>query len=120
MAERNVLLKSLKHPFLVRLHYSFQTPEKLYFVLDYVNGGEVSLLLIKKLSVYCFIITSFIQIEAVHVSASLSGVMCLKYVTVREASEYLSLSFSLCTVHGSGPEQSLVSGKRHIIYCHEK
>ncbi|KTF90478.1 hypothetical protein cypCar_00048648 [Cyprinus carpio] len=41
MAERNVLLKSLKHPFLVGLHYSFQTAEKLYFVLDYVNGGEV-------------------------------------------------------------------------------
>ncbi|CAL8254112.1 unnamed protein product [Arctogadus glacialis] len=40
MAERNVLLKSLTHPFLVGLHYSFQTPEKLYFVLDYVNGGE--------------------------------------------------------------------------------
>ncbi len=28
-------------PFSGRLHYSFQTPEKLYFVLDYVNGGEV-------------------------------------------------------------------------------
>lgn len=41
MAERNVLLKSMKHPFLVGLHYSFQTPEKLYFVMDYVNGGEV-------------------------------------------------------------------------------
>ncbi|XP_053571707.1 serine/threonine-protein kinase Sgk2 isoform X1 [Bombina bombina] len=41
MAERNVLLKNLKHPFLVGLHYSFQTPEKLYFVLDYVNGGEL-------------------------------------------------------------------------------
>uniref|UniRef100_A0A3Q1GL89 Serum/glucocorticoid regulated kinase 2a n=1 Tax=Acanthochromis polyacanthus TaxID=80966 RepID=A0A3Q1GL89_9TELE len=41
MAERNVLLKSLKHPFLVGLHYSFQTPDKLYFVLDYVNGGEL-------------------------------------------------------------------------------
>ncbi|XP_041944714.1 serine/threonine-protein kinase Sgk2-like [Alosa alosa] len=41
MAERNVLMKSLKHPFLVGLHYSFQTSEKLYFVLDYVNGGEL-------------------------------------------------------------------------------
>ncbi|KAI8495889.1 PREDICTED: serine/threonine-protein kinase Sgk3-like isoform X2 [Branchiostoma belcheri] len=41
MAERNVLLKNLKHPFLVGLHYSFQTPDKLYFVLDYVNGGEL-------------------------------------------------------------------------------
>lgn len=41
MAERNVLSKNLSHPFLVSLHYSFQTPEKLYFVLDYANGGEL-------------------------------------------------------------------------------
>eukprot|EP00124_Ichthyophonus_hoferi_P004975 Ihof_evm2s629 gene=Ihof_evmTU2s629 len=41
MAERNVLVKNLKHPFLVGLHYSFQTPENLYFVLTYVNGGEL-------------------------------------------------------------------------------
>ncbi|GFY46578.1 hypothetical protein TNIN_160741 [Trichonephila inaurata madagascariensis] len=41
MSERNVLLKNLHHPFLVGLHYAFQTPDKLYFVLDYVNGGEL-------------------------------------------------------------------------------
>ena len=41
MSERNVLVENVKHPFLVGLHYSFQTPDKLYFVLDYVNGGEV-------------------------------------------------------------------------------
>ncbi|XP_069751340.1 serine/threonine-protein kinase Sgk1-like isoform X5 [Narcine bancroftii] len=41
MAERSVLLKNMKHPFLVGLHYSFQTADKLYFVLDFVNGGEL-------------------------------------------------------------------------------
>ncbi|XP_007936609.2 serine/threonine-protein kinase Sgk2 [Orycteropus afer afer] len=41
MAERSVLLKNVQHPFLVGLRYSFQTPEKLYFVLDYANGGEL-------------------------------------------------------------------------------
>lgn len=41
MAERNVLKMNFKHPFLVNLYYSFQTKDKLYFVLDYVNGGEV-------------------------------------------------------------------------------
>lgn len=41
MAERSVLMKNVKHPFLVGLHYSFQTTDKLYFVLDYVNGGEL-------------------------------------------------------------------------------
>jgi serine/threonine protein kinase len=43
MAERNVLIRNLDHPFLVSLKYSFQSADKLYFVLDYVNGGEVSL-----------------------------------------------------------------------------
>lgn len=41
MCERNVLLKNLNHPFLVGLRYSFQSRDKLYFVLDYVNGGEL-------------------------------------------------------------------------------
>ena len=41
MCERNVLLKNLNHPFLVGLRYSFQSHDKLYFVLDYVNGGEL-------------------------------------------------------------------------------
>ncbi|XP_055337252.1 serine/threonine-protein kinase Sgk1-like [Paramacrobiotus metropolitanus] len=41
MSERNILLKNVQHPFLVGLHFSFQTPDKLYFVLDYVNGGEL-------------------------------------------------------------------------------
>ncbi|XP_068998946.1 serine/threonine-protein kinase Sgk2b [Embiotoca jacksoni] len=41
MVERSVLLKGLQHPFLVGLHFSFQTPTMLYFVLDYVNGGEL-------------------------------------------------------------------------------
>lgn len=36
--ERKVLIDNLKHPFLVSLKYSFQTVDKLYFVLDYVNG----------------------------------------------------------------------------------
>ena len=44
MSERNVLLKNLNHPFLIGLHYSFQTKDKLYFVLDFVNGGEVTFL----------------------------------------------------------------------------
>lgn len=41
MAERRVLECVVSHPFLVGMKYSFQTPEKLYFVLCYVNGGEM-------------------------------------------------------------------------------
>eukprot|EP00999_Lentomonas_sp_LEN2_P001499 NODE_254_length_1801_cov_92.692951_g227_i0.p1 GENE.NODE_254_length_1801_cov_92.692951_g227_i0~~NODE_254_length_1801_cov_92.692951_g227_i0.p1 ORF type:complete len:585 (+),score=112.44 NODE_254_length_1801_cov_92.692951_g227_i0:105-1757(+) len=41
MVERNVFVNNQAHPFLVGLRYSFQSPDKLYFVLDYVNGGEL-------------------------------------------------------------------------------
>ncbi|KAJ1650619.1 hypothetical protein IWQ61_008626 [Dispira simplex] len=41
MAERAVLERSIDHPFLVGLRYAFQTPEKLYFCIDYVNGGDL-------------------------------------------------------------------------------
>jgi serine/threonine protein kinase len=40
MSERNVLMR-LHNPFLVGLKFSFQTPDKLYLVLDYMNGGEL-------------------------------------------------------------------------------
>jgi len=38
--ERRILGK-ITHPFIVKLHYAFQTEKKLYFVLDYAAGGEL-------------------------------------------------------------------------------
>jgi len=38
--ERNVL-EAVTHPFIVTLHCAFQTPKKLYFVLEYCPGGEL-------------------------------------------------------------------------------
>jgi serine/threonine protein kinase len=39
-AERRIL-QQIKHPFIVRLHYAFQTGEKLYMVMDFVSGGDL-------------------------------------------------------------------------------
>lgn len=38
--ERHVL-ETVSHPFIVNLYYAFQTPKKLYFVLEYCPGGEL-------------------------------------------------------------------------------
>lgn len=38
--ERKVL-SMLDHPFIMKMHYAFQTAEKLYLVLDYCPGGEL-------------------------------------------------------------------------------
>lgn len=40
LAERTVLAQ-VTSPFIVPLKFSFQSPEKLYLVLAYVNGGEL-------------------------------------------------------------------------------
>lgn len=47
MAERNILAR-ISHPFIVKMHWSFQTEQKLVFVLDYCPGGELFGLLAKK------------------------------------------------------------------------
>ena len=39
-AERRVL-EVVNHPFIVKLHFAFQTHDKLCLVLDFVNGGEL-------------------------------------------------------------------------------
>ena len=38
--ERNVL-SYVRHPFIVSLNYAFQTPEKLFLILDYCPGGDL-------------------------------------------------------------------------------
>lgn len=35
------LLELIKCPFIVHLHFAFQTDDKLYLILDYINGGEL-------------------------------------------------------------------------------
>jgi tRNA A-37 threonylcarbamoyl transferase component Bud32 len=40
MAEKSILQK-IQHPFIVGLHYAFQTSDKLYLILDFLSGGEL-------------------------------------------------------------------------------
>lgn len=39
-AERSIL-QSVDSPFIVKMHFAFQTQGKLYLILDYVRGGEL-------------------------------------------------------------------------------
>jgi len=47
MTERNVL-SYIRHPFIVSLNYAFQTPEKLFLILDYCPRGDLGIYLNKE------------------------------------------------------------------------
>ena len=38
--ERNIMQK-INHPYVMKLHFSFQNSGKLYMVMDYLNGGDI-------------------------------------------------------------------------------
>lgn len=48
LAERNILSKISNHPFIVTMHASFQTREKLFIIMDFCAGGELFLKLGKE------------------------------------------------------------------------
>ncbi|KAJ9459071.1 RAC family serine/threonine-protein kinase-like protein [Diplonema papillatum] len=41
MMEEKAILQSMKHPYIVRLHYAFQTSHKLFLALTYLPGGDL-------------------------------------------------------------------------------
>lgn len=42
------ILKSMDHPFVIKMHYAFQTPKYLHFILDYCEGGDLSMHIVNK------------------------------------------------------------------------
>lgn len=41
----------INHPFMVKLHYAFQTSTKLFLVMEYYPGGDLGKLISKKKSI---------------------------------------------------------------------
>ena len=47
ISEANILKRAM-HPFVLKMHYSFQTPDNLYMILDCCSGGDLAFHLTKR------------------------------------------------------------------------
>jgi len=70
MTERN-LLSYIRHPFIVRLHYAFQTPKLLVMVLQYCSNGSLAALVQREGSLHeplarLYTAEIFLAIEHLH------------------------------------------------------
>ena len=36
-----LIMLNVEHPFIVNMHYVFQKNYRIYFVMDYISGGEL-------------------------------------------------------------------------------
>lgn len=52
--ERDILA-DVNHPFVVKLHYAFQTEGKLYLILDFLRGGDLFTRLSKEVRFVAFV-----------------------------------------------------------------
>jgi serine/threonine kinase 38 len=80
-AEREALAK-VQSPYIVTLYYSFQDSEYLYLVMEYLPGGDVMTLLIRKdiLSeeeVRFYIAETVLALEAIHEKGYLHRYACM-------------------------------------------
>jgi Protein kinase domain len=80
LIERNILQRIGSHPFIVTMHCSFQTREKLFIIMDFLAGGELFLrlgregiFLEKTVRITCFSYT--IQLHPISRSVPAGGVL---------------------------------------------
>ena len=46
--ELNIMIDTVNHPFLVQIHYAFQDEHELFFILDFMEGGDLKHLILEE------------------------------------------------------------------------
>ncbi|CAN7984175.1 unnamed protein product, partial [Ixodes pacificus] len=130
--ERDILA-DVRHPFVVKLHYAFQTEGKLYLILDFLKGGDLFTRLSKEVGIA---FDKFFDVSPISVLLEMkvgwhkwSIVFCDSHIrkfqvmfTEEDVKFYLAeLALALDHLHGLGiiyrdlkPENILLDSDGHI------
>lgn len=116
--ERKVLEAIRNQPFLVTMHYAFQTKSKLHLILDYVNGGELFTHLYQR--------DHFSEQHVkIYIGELILALEKLHKVSTRGASEYFFPNETLVATSPSQRNQLTLTQRNSkllrtyaIIFCH--
>lgn len=89
-SERDILTK-IHHPFIVHLHYAFQSESKLFLVMDFLSGGELFYHLrrrgiILEKEVLFYLAEMIVAIEFLHNKGMCSSCSIVDYETAHQES----------------------------------
>lgn len=102
MTERHILSK-VDNPYIVKLHFAFQTREKLFLVMDYVKGGELFHLL-RKLRCFKEDLARFyaaqviLALEAIHKHSFIYRDIKPENILIEEDGNIKLVDFNLATL----------------------
>ncbi|KAI9216649.1 kinase-like domain-containing protein [Blastocladiella britannica] len=97
----NRVLQTLSHPFLVKLHASFQTPDRLYFVMEYVRGGEIFFHIVKERKfaeerVRLYVAEILLALQYLHSKGIVYRDLKLENLLIDDAGHVKITDFGLC------------------------
>lgn len=100
IVEREIMLSMGHHPFIVNLHFAFQTDTDLYFVLEYVGGGSLINLLnefpdLQEKDVKFYAAEILLGLEALHTSNIIYRDLKLENVLVSKDGHAILTDFGL-------------------------
>uniref|UniRef100_A0A4W5NHE0 non-specific serine/threonine protein kinase n=1 Tax=Hucho hucho TaxID=62062 RepID=A0A4W5NHE0_9TELE len=106
--ERDILA-DVNHPFVVKLHYAFQTEGKLYLILDFLRGGD----LFTRLSKEVMFTEEDVKFYLAELALGLDHLHGLDFGLCKEAVDHEKKAYSFCgTVEYMAPE--VVNRQGHI------
>lgn len=120
MTEFTILKRNVDHPFLMKLHYSFKIRNRVYFVMDFIQGGDLFTYLcrntMKESNVRCLTAQIILAVEELHNQNIIYGDLKLENTLLDSEGNVVLADFGLSII---GKQSNGLCGGTHSYMAPE-